>query len=127
MIVIISQYFYPSHASTSQLMTDLARGLADSDYTVKVYTGTPSNSNELNYDLQIMRSPDPFQESKSIFGKLVSSLFFLCGALFYVIFKVDKTASLLIASNPPYAGIIGVIFKLIRGRKYYFLLQDVFP
>lgn len=126
MIVIISQYFYPSHASTSQLMTDLANGLAESNYNVKVYTGTPCNSNELK-NLKITRSPDPLQSSKSILGKLVSSLFFLIGALSYIISKVDKTDSLLVASNPPYAGILGIAFKLLKGGRYYFLLQDVFP
>ena len=126
MVVIISQYFYPSHASTSQLMTDLAGGLADRNYDVRVYTGTASFSPELD-KVQITRSPDPLQSSKSILGKLISSLFFLVGALFYVTFKVDKTDSLLIASNPPYSGIIGIVFKFLKSGKYYFLLQDVFP
>lgn len=126
MVVIISQYFYPSHASTSQLMTDLARGLVERNYDVRVYTGTPSSS--LKFDkVNITRSPDPLQSSKSILGKLVSSLFFLVGSLFYITFKVDKKDSLLIASNPPYSGIIGIVFKLLKGGKYYFLLQDVFP
>ena len=126
MFVIISQYFYPSHASTSQLMTDLARGLVNRDYDVRIYTGTPSSSPELD-KVKITRSPDPLQSTKSILGKLISSLFFLVGALFYVTFKVDKTDSLLIASNPPYSGIIGILFKFLKGGKYYFLLQDVFP
>ena len=126
MIVIISQYFYPSHASTSQLMTDLANGLLEHNHNVKVYTGTPCNSHELK-NLKITRSLDPLQSSKSILGKLISSLFFLVGALFYVTFKVNKTDSLLIASNPPYSGIIGIVFKFLKGGKYYFLLQDVFP
>ena len=125
-IVIISQYFYPSHASTSQLITDLARGLVNRNHAVRVYTGTPSSS--LKFDkFEITRSPDQLQSSKSILGKLISSLFFLVGALFYVIFKVNKKDSLLIASNPPYSGIIGIVFKLLKGGKYYFLLQDVFP
>lgn len=34
---------------------------------------------------------------------------------------------MLIASNPPYAGVLGLIFKFLKGGKYYFLLQDVFP
>lgn len=126
MIIIISQYFYPSHASTSQLMTDLAKGLVEFDYDVKVYTGTSSNAQELS-QLHVTRSPDPLQSSKSILGKLVSSLFFLGGALFYVVFSVNKADSLLIASNPPYAGIIGLVFKFFKGGQYYFLLQDVFP
>ena len=125
-LVVVSQYFYPSYASTSQLMTDLASGLADRNYDIRVYTGTPSSFPELD-KVQITRSPDPLQSSKSILGKLVSSLFFLLGALFYVTFKVNKTDSLLIASNPPYSGIIGIVFKFLKGGKYYFLLQDVFP
>ena len=126
MVVIVSQYFYPSHASTSQLMTDLARGIVNRNYDVRVYTGTSSSSLEFD-KVKITRSPDPLQSSKSILGKLVSSLFFLVGSLFYVIFKVNKKDSLLIASNPPYSGIIGIVFKLLKGGKYYFLLQDVFP
>ncbi|PHV64200.1 glycosyltransferase family 4 protein [Cyanobacterium aponinum] len=123
---IISQYFYPSEASTSQLLTDLADGLFTKDLEIKVYTGTPCNS-EKSKPFAILRSPDPFQKSKSILGKLISSLFFLLGALFFVLFKVEKKDSLLIASNPPYAGILGLIFKFLKGGKYYFLLQDVFP
>jgi glycosyltransferase involved in cell wall biosynthesis len=125
-LIIISQYFYPSEASTSQLLTDLAEGLFENNLEVKVYTGTFSHSEKLK-PFSIIRSPDPFQNSKSIFGKLISSLFFLVGAILYVIFKVDKKDSLLIASNPPYAGIIGIIFKFLKGGKYYFLLQDIFP
>jgi len=125
-LVIISQFFYPSHASTSQLITDLAIGLKKQSYNVKIYTGTPSDSQEF-HRIQVTRSPDLLQSSKSILGKLVSSLFFLIGALFHVTFKVHKTDSLLIASNPPYSGIIGIVFKFLRGGKYYFLLQDVFP
>ena len=85
MVVIVSQYFYPSHASTSQLMTDLARGIVNRNYDVRVYTGTSSSSLEFD-KVKITRSPDPLQSSKSILGKLVSSLFFLVGSLFYVIF-----------------------------------------
>ena len=78
MIVIISQYFYPSHASTSQLVTDLAIGLADRNYDVRVYTGTPSSFLELD-KVEITRSLNPLQSSKSILGKLLSLLlFFQC-------------------------------------------------
>lgn len=125
-ITIISQYFYPSEASTSQLLTDLAEALFSNNLDIKVYTGT-SSLNEPLKPFTIFRSPAPFPKSKSILDKLVSSLFFLLGALFFVLFKVNKRDSLLIASNPPYAGILGLVFKYLKGGKYYFLLQDVFP
>ena len=56
-------------------MTDLASGLADHNYNVRVYTGTPSISNELD-KVQITRWPDPLQSSKRILGKLLSLLLF---------------------------------------------------
>jgi len=46
-----------------------------------------------------------------------------------MIFCVPINTPLLIASNPPYAGIIGILFKIVHrsDSKYYFLLQDIFP
>ena len=41
-ITIISQYFYPSLGATAQLMTDLARGLANRGYAVNVFTDSQS-------------------------------------------------------------------------------------
>lgn len=130
-ITILSQYFYPHQGATSQLITDLAKGLSYLGYTIHIYTGTqtqqttPESLNQVN----INRAFSPIKSSTSIFSKIISSIFFLIGALWYVIFGVPINTPLLITSNPPYAGIIGVLFKIVRrsDSKYYFLLQDIFP
>ncbi|MEH2449590.1 MAG: glycosyltransferase family 4 protein [Nostoc sp.] len=127
-ITIITQYFYPSHAATAQLMTDLAKGLSQKGYRVNIFTGTQAKDTtpELSNQAIINRAFSPIAASTSILSKILSSIFFLLDALKYVIL-LPHTTPLLIASNPPYAGILGTIFKIVRGGKYHFLLQDIFP
>ena len=128
-IAIVTQYFFPSQAATSQLMTDLVKGLAEHEIQVNVFTGIQSNgsnSESLNA-VKIDRAFATIKSSTNIFSKITSSIFFLVGALWYVIFSVPINTPLLIASNPPYAGILGILFNIVRRGKYYFLLQDIFP
>ncbi|MEH1816441.1 MAG: glycosyltransferase family 4 protein [Nostoc sp.] len=128
-ITIFTEYFYPHHGATSQLMTDLAKGLFHLGYTVNTFTGTkskqttPESLNQIN----INRAFSPIKSSTSIFSKISSSLFFLLGAFTYIILHQPAKTPLLIVSNPPYAGILGICFKLFKGGEYYFLLQDIFP
>lgn len=128
-ITILTQYFHPHQGATSQLMTDLAKGLSDLGYTVNIFTGTqlkqsiPESLNQIN----INRAFSPIKSSTSILSKISSSLFFLFGAFTYIILHQPAKTPLLIASNPPYAGILGIFFQLSKGGKYYFLLQDIFP
>jgi glycosyltransferase involved in cell wall biosynthesis len=128
-ITILTQYFYPHSGATSQLMTDLAKGLCNLDYTVNIFTGTqlnkttPESLNKIN----ITRAFSLIKSSNSILSKISSSLFFLLGAFTYIIRHQPAKTPLLIASNPPYAGIIGICFKLLKGGEYYFLFQDIFP
>ena len=129
-IIIISQYFYPSSASTAQLMTDLAKGLVEQNYAVKIFTNRyPNNdltSNSLCH-IEVVRSFSLGKHGQSIASKVVNSLLFLLNSCLYVIFRVPRSTPLLIASNPPYAGIIGLFFSLFKRGDYYFLLQDIFP
>lgn len=127
-ISILTQYFYPHHGATSQLMTDLAKGLSQHDYTVNIFTETQKETTpESCSQININRAFSPIKSSTSIFSKIISSIFFLIGALWYVIFSIPSNTPLLIASNPPYAGILGILFNIVHRGKYYFLLQDIFP
>jgi len=128
-ITIITQYFYPSFSATSQLMTDLVQGLAQRGYIVNVFTGSQADATALASlnRINIYRAISPIKSSISIFSKISSSIFFLLGAWVYVMFRQPRSTPLLIVSNPPYAGILGICFKLLRGGEYFFLLQDIFP
>ncbi|MEH2430381.1 MAG: glycosyltransferase family 4 protein [Nostoc sp.] len=131
-ITILTQYFHPHHGATSQLMTDLARGFSWLGYTVNIFTSNQSNQTNLNSleslnQININRAFCPIKSSNSILSKISSSLFFLLDAFAYIILHQPAKTPLLIASNPPYAGILGILFKLFKGGEYYFLLQDIFP
>jgi glycosyltransferase involved in cell wall biosynthesis len=128
-ITIFTQYFYPHHGATSQLMTDLAKGLSQHGYTVNIFTETQSKETtpESFSKININRTFSPVKSSTSIFSKIISSIFFLLGAVGYVMFNLSGNTPLLIASNPPYAGILGILFNIVSRGKYYFLLQDIFP
>jgi hypothetical protein len=41
-ILLLNQFFYPDAAATSQILTDLARGLAAEGHTVRVICGNSS-------------------------------------------------------------------------------------
>jgi len=110
-------------------MTDLAKGFSEHGYTVNVFTGSQSENNtpESLSKVNLSRAFSPVTSSTSILSKFSSSMFFLLGSLWYVLFHVSSNAPILIASNPPYAGVLGVCFRIMRRGKYYFLLQDIFP
>lgn len=128
-ILIITEYFYPSLKATSQLITDLANGLTERGYQVNIFTATRPNSvlNESLNKIKINCAFSPIKSSNSIWSKIISSIFFTLGAWGYIIFRQPRNSPLLIVSNPPYAGLLGMCFNLLRGGKYYFLLQDIFP
>jgi glycosyltransferase involved in cell wall biosynthesis len=123
-LAIFSQYFYPSHASTAQLLTDLSLTLSESGYPIQVFTSTPSHG--VLPPVAITRASTRFQQGHSISSKALASLTFLFSGLNYVI-RLPKSTSLLIASNPPYAGLLGLVFKYLKGGQYTFLFQDIFP
>jgi glycosyltransferase involved in cell wall biosynthesis len=128
-ITILTQHFYPNQGATSQLMTDLAKGLFQLGYNVQILTGTQSKQTipvPLN-QFTINRTFSPIKSSTSIFSKISSSLFFLVSIFIYIFFRQPAKAPLLIASNPPYAGMLGIFFYLFKNGEYYFLLQDIFP
>ncbi|MBW4454658.1 MAG: glycosyltransferase family 4 protein [Nostoc indistinguendum CM1-VF10] len=128
-IMIISQHFYPESGATAQLITDLVKGLTHNNYEVNIFISTQSNNitSEFPYKVKINRAFSIIESKTSIFSKISSSIFFLLGALVYVIFKLPYSTPLLIVSNPPYSGILGLCFKFLRAGRYYFLLQDIFP
>ncbi|OUL29121.1 hypothetical protein BV378_06555 [Nostoc sp. RF31YmG] len=128
-ITIITQYFYPSVFASGQLMTDLANGLSQRRYNVNVFTGSHSNESIPDYliNVKINRAFSPIQPNRSFLSKITSSVFFLLGAFFYIIFNQHRNTTLLIVSNPPYAGILGIFFRIFKGGNYDFLLQDIFP
>ena len=125
-LYIISQHFYPSEGATAQLVTDIASELA-SDIKVIVLTSTPGDSSNRS-DLKILRFSTTVTTETRIKNKLLHGLLFTAKALWYLSQNaVPSESHLLIASNPPFIGLIGTFLNFTNKLTYTFLFQDLFP
>jgi glycosyltransferase involved in cell wall biosynthesis len=126
-IIILSEYFPPSFASTGQLIEELADYLGKC-HNVKVLTSTKrlsydeSNKNYISVRFSFFKMD---KNKKS--GKIISSLFFFIACFFYILFFSEKSSVLFIVSNPPFLSTIGFIMSKLRKQKYLSLIHDQFP
>lgn len=130
-IIIITQHFYPDLASTAQLMTDLSKGLTNKGYCIEVFTQKTEKTKLTDgthlEKVTVLYSPYLSLLDKSLLSKAINSLIFLVSGLLYIIFQVPHNNPILIASNPPFSGILGLYFRLFKKGKFFFILQDIFP
>ncbi len=131
-IRILSMYFYPDVATTGQLLTELAIGLTERGYAVKVITAQPTYekqsapSRERYRGIDIVRLWSTTLNKNTVTGKLLNSLSFFLSTTLALLFSRDRSP-LLIVSNPPFLPAVGVILRVIRGIKFIFLVHDVYP
>ena len=123
-IFIITEYFYPSTGATSQLVTELVRGLTENGLNITVLTTTPQATNYTRFDT-ISFSHN--RSINSVTGKLTRGLSFFYQLTLWGIRNLDRHSTLLIFSNPPFIGIYGALFRVFKGTPYVFVLQDLFP
>ena len=124
-VLLISEHFAPGHGATAQLMTDLACGLVSRGIPVTVLTATASGVNELN-PVQVVRLCNTTAETAVLWQKLLRGVRFFTLTLLWVLWHGRRRQKLLIASNPPFIGLLGPFLRL-RGLRYIFIFQDLFP
>lgn len=133
-LIILSQYFYPDLASTSQLLTELAEDLNEYGYHIKVYTVKPSylknkietKKEEIYKGIDIYRVAATRFNKNNIFCRLFNFFSYVFLVFSKLLFRKDKYP-LLIVSNPPFLSIIGLLFRKIKKQKYIYLIHDIYP
>ncbi|MCX6136211.1 MAG: glycosyltransferase family 4 protein [Ignavibacteriales bacterium] len=129
---ILSLYFHPDIATTGQLLTDLAVGLTEKGFSVRVITAQPTYEKNTvarseNYrGVDIVRLWSTQFNKNTFLGKVVNSISFFLSALVSVLVSEDRSP-LLIVSNPPFLPLIGVISNFFQGTRFIFLVHDVYP
>lgn len=123
-VLIISEYFEPSASATAQIATDLATDLANLSFEVIVLTSTAGTTRT---DFQITRLSKASRRSSFIYIKALSGILFLFKSLIWAIRYRSRYDQVLIFSNPPFAGVVGLFLKLLFSKTYLFILQDLFP
>lgn len=123
-ILFISEFFSPSTSATAQIAEDLARACYERFGVFDVLTASHGCSCEKYF---IHRFSFLSRHSTSIFSKALSGVFFLTSCLIWSILNRNKYDTILIFSNPPFAGLVGVLLRLLLGKRFIFILQDLFP
>jgi glycosyltransferase involved in cell wall biosynthesis len=132
-ILLVSQVFHPNTQSTSLLLNDLALNIQSENTKITAISGFPNG-----VDNDIVKRYENFQgidiyrcglnvDLKSgIVPRILSYISYLPHAAWKVIFYPDDCITIGI-TNPPFLAImLGIVSKL-AGRKFYFIMHDVYP
>lgn len=134
-VIFINRFFYPDHSATSQMLSDLAFGLAERDFDVTVITS------RLRYDAPSTRLPAQETVSGVRIERIWTSRFgrnhLLFRAIDYLTFyasvvwtllRTARTGDVVVAmTDPPALSIVAALAARWRGAHLVNWLQDMFP
>ncbi len=127
-MLLLNQFFHPSSAATSQLLTDLARHLAGQGLPVTVICGrsdyADANSGDL-FGVSVRRTFNlPFGHGK--ISRVLSYGSFYVGAAWLGL-TTRQPDTVLTLTTPPLLSIVGTLVKKLRGSRHYIWEMDVYP
>jgi len=133
-IAIVSQYFFPDHAATGNLMTNLALGLLNKGYDVKVYAGYPSywgtsqkSQKSENYNGVIINRIFHYKsDTRTKYGSILIGITFFIFATQKLLFLSEKRLYFFV-TTPPFLPLIGYILKKFKNQKYIVIVHDIHP
>jgi glycosyltransferase involved in cell wall biosynthesis len=133
---ILTEYFHPEEASTAQLMTELATGLAG-EFEVSVVTAMPnyheddrsadidSRSRHRGVDISRLRSTRFDKDSIPL--RVINWITFTGLTLLHLLRRGGDDDALVVLSNPPVLPFAAWAHKRIRGTPYAYVIYDMYP
>lgn len=134
-VIFLNRFFHPDLSATSQMLSDLAFGLAERGYDVQVITS------RLRYDDSTVRMP-PREVVRGVrvhriwtsgfgrhnlWGRGVDYLSFYASA-FRACLRTLRPGDILIAkTDPPMISVVGALATRLRQARLVNWLQDLFP
>jgi colanic acid biosynthesis glycosyl transferase WcaI len=127
-ILLLNQFFWPDSAATSQLLTDLARGLAERGHEMYAISA------DGGYNLASTCSPPAVticrvktsRFSRGRIGRIVSYLSFYFLAAFRA-FSLPRPDLVVTLTTPPLLSLLGSTLKAFRGCRHFIWEMDVYP
>lgn len=127
-ILLLNQFFWPDSSATSQLLTDLARGLAERGHDVYAigadsqYAVESGDTPPLVTMIRVQSSG--FSRGK--LGRIASYASFYAGALFHTL-TAPRPDIVVTLTTPPLLSLLGTIVKGFRGSRHFIWEMDVYP
>ena len=127
-ILLLNQFFWPDSSATSQLLTDLARGLADRGHQVDVICAgggygladegsAPSARIFRAGALPFVRGP---------VGRMLSYLSFYVSATLRGL-TLPRPDLVITLTTPPLLSLLGTLIKVLRGSRHFIWEMDIYP
>lgn len=133
-IIFVNRYYAPDISATSQILTDVAEGLAKKGHRILVITANKSYDgqkrfpkNDCKNGVKIRRVSTTSFGRKSIPGRVIDYLGFYFFTSILLLSIVKKNQIIIVKTDPPVLSIpLGVIVR-IKQAKMVNWLQDLFP
>jgi glycosyltransferase involved in cell wall biosynthesis len=133
--IFVNRFYFPDESATSQMLTDIARGLAGADIDIVVVTSR-----------QLYDAPDTVLEAYEhidgvevnrvwtsrfgrarLIGRAIDYAAFYVTATWRLLWLLRHNDILIVKTDPPMLSILGAIVARLRGAVLINWLQDVFP
>jgi len=136
-LIFINRYFYPDHSATSQMLSDLAFGLAKDSPNHAIHIVTSRQryddaaaqlpAQELMQNVHIHRVATTRFGRQNLLGRAIDYLSFYAAA-FVTLIKLTKAGDTLIAkTDPPLISVIAAWVATLKRAHLVNWLQDLFP
>jgi len=132
-LTILNQFFYPDHAATSQLMTDLAQNLCEHGVEVTAlssrgrYNGGDALPSRGYYrGVKIERAWATCFGKRNMAGRLCDYLTFYLGACWKLL-TMPRQHVVMALTTPPLIGLIALLVGRLRGMRVVTLMEDLYP
>ncbi len=133
-VVLVSEFFYPYKTSTQKILTELAEDFVEYGLEVDVLTTKNAyreekqklETYEIYRGINIKRIFSTEANRDSKIGRLLNYMTFTTSVFFNLLFKKNYD-KILFVSNPPLVPFIGYLIKNLRGKKYIYLVHDIYP
>jgi colanic acid biosynthesis glycosyl transferase WcaI len=127
-ILLVNQFFWPDSSATSQLLTDLARGLAERGhevYAISADGGYNLASKDAAPGVRICRVKTS-RFSRGRLGRVLSYLSFYFLATFRAL-SLPRPDLVVTLTTPPLLSLLGTALKALRGCRHFIWEMDVYP
>ena len=134
-LIFVNRFFFPDHSATSQILTDLAFHLANTDREVHIVTSTqiyddPKASlpiSEIINDVHVHRVSSTKFGRAALLGRSIDYLSFYA-SLWHCLIQIIQQGDIVVAkTDPPLVSVIGMFAARRKGARLINWLQDIFP
>lgn len=134
-LIFINRFFFPDHSATSQILTDLARHLAETGHEVCVITsrqryedpGAELPRREVVSNVRVYRSRTTRFGRRSLVGRAFDYASFYATSA-WRLWRLTRPGDVVVAAtDPPLLSVVAAVVAKMRRARLVNWLHDVFP